>query len=407
MPKYKLLEGVRVLDLSQALSGPFMTQILGDLGAEVIKIEPPGMGDQTRATVPRKEKDGYYFLSLNRNKKSITLDLQTPTGKKAFHDLVRISHIVFDNMRPKAREHLGITFEELKKVSPAVISCSLTGFGTGGEYRDRLAFDDVCQAMSGISSLTTDNNGQPVRTAVGSGDISAGVYAAIGVIAALFKSKESGTGMAIEVNMLDTGMTFIQQFFQYYFVTGNLPPQMGTKHPAIAGFGFFKTNDGYLALGPCWPRITRVVNRDELAEDPRFKEPLERMKNKDVLNAELESAFSEVDTEDWVNLMLVEDIPGGSVKNLKQVENDPQVLHNRMIQTIQDPHRGEIRIIDSPIKMPGMAEEEHLPPPALGEHTEEILRGLLNYSPDQIKKMQTESAEHLQELLTTSVRRVI
>ena len=407
MPKYSIFENVRILDLSQALSGPFATQILADLGAEVIKIEAPGVGDQARETTPRVKDDGYYFLALNRNKKSITLDLQTRSGKQAFLELVKISDVVFDNMRQRGRKHLGITYEELRGINPKIISASLTGFGTSGEYRDRSSFDDVGQAMSGISSLTTDNDGVPVRTGVGSADISAAVFSVIGIVSALYKREKMGEGSAIEVNMLDTCLSFIPQMFQYYFVTGNLPPRMGTKHPAIAGFGFFKTSNGYIAIGPSWPRIARAVNRENLIDDPRFKDPNARRLHKDELNTEIETALSEADTEDWMNIMVVEDIPAGPVEDLSQVETDPQVIHNKMIRKIRDPRRGELKVIDCPIKIPNLAEEDHLAPPQLGEHTDKVLREFLNYSEEDLARLKEEMEAHTDELLKTSVRRAI
>ena len=405
MPKYDLLAGVRVLDLGQALAGNFGSQILADLGAEVIKIETPGPGDQTRDTVPQLGNDGYYFLALNRNKKSVVLDLQTESGKKAFLDLVKISDVVYTNLRAKAQEHLGITYEQLKEINPRIICCSITAFGKGGPYQDWPAFDDVIQAMSGISSLTTASDGTPVRTAVASADISASVFAVIGIVGALYKRKETGNGMEVELNMLGSSMAFIQQLFQYYFLTGNFPRMGGAKHPAIATFGFFRTRNGYIALGPCWSRITRVINKEELVDDPRFKEPEQRFLHKDELNAEIEAFFIQHDTEDLMNILRAEDIPAGPVQDLKQVETDPQTNIDKMIRKIVDPIRGEVRVIDCPIKIQGLKEEEHSVPPLLGQHTDEVLKELLNYSEEEIMRLKKESEAHLEELLRTSVRR--
>ena len=405
MSRYSLLKGIRVLDLSQALAGPFGSQILADLGAEVIKIEPPGTGDITRETVPQLQNDGYYFLALNRNKKSLTLDLQTDSGKRAFVSLVKISDVVYDNMRAKARVHLGITYEQLREINPSIITCSITGFGSSGPYRERSAFDDVVQALGGTSSLTTDKCGVPIRTAVGTADISAAMFAVIGVITALYRRKEKGEGMKIEVNLLDSSIAFMPQLFQLYFITGNLPPRMGTKHSTIATFGFFRTKDGYIGLGPCWPRITRVIDKEELIDDPRFKHPAARSLHKDQLNAEIEAFFSQMETADILNMLHAEDIPAAPVQNLRQVESDPQVSHNKMIMKMRDPAHGEIKVIDCPLKMSESAEEQHLPPPILGQHTDEVLRELLKYSGEEIAEIKLEFQKHLKELGEKSVRR--
>jgi crotonobetainyl-CoA:carnitine CoA-transferase CaiB-like acyl-CoA transferase len=407
MPKYNLLNGVRVLDISVALAGPFAMQIMADLGAEVIKFEAPVVGDGTRDTVPRVgEKDGYYFMALNRNKKSVAIDLQTQSGREAFNELVKVSDVVFSNLRLKGLQHLGITYENLSKINPSIIFCCLNAFGKEGPYSEFPAFDDVVQAMSGISGITTDDTGAPVRTAVGSSDISAAVFCMIGILAALLKRKETGKGMEVSASMLGSSMAFITQFFQFYFSSHQLPPRVGTKHPAIAGFGFFKSKDGWVALGPCWSRITRVINKVELAEDPRYKEPVNRFLNKNALNAEIQEFFSQVDTADLIDLLRAEDIPAGPVLDLKQIELDPQVQYAKIIRTIKDPVRGDLRVIDCPIMVAGLPEEDHLPPPQLGQHTDEILGELLHYSTEKIAKIKRDAEEHSVELIDKSVRRI-
>ncbi|MFA5079973.1 MAG: CoA transferase [Dehalococcoidia bacterium] len=406
MPKYSILKDIRIIDISIALAGPFATQILADLGAEVIKLEPPFVGDITRETFPKLgEKDGYYYLALNRNKKSLAIDLQTESGQQAFKDLIKVSDVFFSNLRPKGLEHLGINYENLRKINPKLIFCSLSAFGKEGPYVDYPAFDDIVQAMSGIISLTTDDNGAPVRTAVGSSDISAAVFSVIGILSALYKRKETGRGMEINTSMLNASMAFIPQLFEYYFVSKQLPPQMGSKHSAIAGFGYFKTLDGYVALGPCWSRITRVIQKEELAEDERFKEPVNRFFHKSELNAEIQEFFQQVSTDDLMNILRAEDIPAGPVRNLEQIAFDPQVKFDRAIRTISDPVRGEMSFIDCPIRMPGLPEDEHLPPPQLGQHTDDILSNLVRFSKDQINRYKDEAEKHSKQLVDTSVRR--
>lgn len=408
MPKYNLLNGVRILDISIALSGPFAMQIMADLGAEVIKIEAPMVGDLTRDTVPKAgEKDGYYFISLNRNKKSLAVDLQTKSGYEAFNGLVKISDVVFSNLRAKPLDHLGITFENLCKINRTIIFCCLTAFGKGGPYADYPAFDDVVQAMSGISSMTTDDAGAPVRTAVGSSDISAAMYCVVGILSALYRRQKTGQGMEINASMLASSMSFIPQLFQYYFAGKKLPPRMGTKHPAIAGFGFFRTMDGWIALGPCWSRIARVINKEELIDDPRFNDTMNRYFHKEELNAEIQAFFSQYNSEDLLNILRAEDIPAGPVHDLKQIETDPQVVYSNIIRNIKDISRGDLTIVDNPISVCGLPEEEHLPPPLLGQHTEELLGGLLHYSPEHIQRIRREAEDHSTELIDKSVRRKV
>ncbi len=406
MPKYDLLNGVRVLDLTVALSGPFAMQVLGDLGAEVIRLEAPKVGDLTRDTFPRLgERDGYYFIALNRNKKSIEIDLQTESGHKAFEDLVKVSDVVFSNLRRKALEHLGVNYENLRKINQSIIFCCLTGFGKDGPYADYPAFDDVVQGLSGVSSLTTDDMGAPVRTAVGSGDISAAMYCVVGILAALYSRKETGCGAEINTSMLAANMSFIGQLFQYYFVSHKLPPRMGTKHPAIAAFGYFKTKNSWIALGPSWSRVARAINRSDLIDNPEYKEPVDRFLHKNELNAEIQAALSEIDTDDLLNIFRSEDIPAGPVNDLKQVESDPQVRHAQIIRTMNDPSRGELTIIDCPIRLAGTDGVEHTAPPLLGQHTDELLSTVLAYSAEQISKMKQEADKHSEELLQKSVRR--
>ena len=408
MSRYDLLKGVRVLDLTVALAGPFGTQIMADLGAEVIKVEAPVVGDGTRQTFPSMGKnDGYYFLALNRNKKSVAIDLQTPSGKEVFFKLVGASDVVISNLRVQAIRRLGITYEALSKINPGIIFCSLTAFGQKGPYAEYPGYDDVAQALSGISGLTTDEKGSIIWTAVGSGDIAAAVYSVIGILAALHKRKETGKGMEIDTCLLDAGMAFIPQMFQYYFVSGNIPVIGGSKHPAIGGFGFFKTSDGYVALGPSWPRIARVINKAELVEDERFKEPIARFLHKNELNAEIQEFFSKISTECITNLLRAEDIPAGPVLSLKQVEVDPQVLSNKMIGKVKDPNRGEFKVIECPIKIPQLTGEDHNPPPTLGQHTEEVLADILGYTREQIINVKAEAERHSEELLDKSVRRLI
>ncbi|MGB2798904.1 MAG: CoA transferase [Dehalococcoidia bacterium] len=389
------LTGSRILDLSQAHAGPYGSQMLGDMGAEVIKIETP-MGDMLR--FPGTPDGGYYIKALARNKKGIVLDLHTKTGKEAFYDLVKIADVVYDNFRVGVMKRLGADYETLKTLNPTIISVSITGYGASGPYSQYPSFDDIAQAMSGMSSLCGEPGGAPMRSGAAVADVCAGIFSSYGVVLALLQREKTGEGCRVEVNLLDTCMALLDNMFQFYFAYGNMPPAQGTKHPLTPLLGYFKCKDGYIALGPGWPRICRVINREWMMEDPRFATQGDRMMNKKDLEQEIEEALMEANVEDWLELMRVEDIPAGPVNTLDKVIEDPQVIHNKAVVEMEHPAYGKMRAVDCPIKMPGSISGEYTPPPILGEHTEEVLREILNYSDEKIEALKKEQEENFEEM---------
>ncbi len=391
------LTGVRVVDLSQAHAGPFGSQLLGDMGAEVLKIESP-MGELLR--FPGIPDGGYYIKALSRNKKGVVLDMWTKTGKEAFYDLVKVSDVVFDNFRVGAIERLGADYETLKKINPRIISASITGYGASGPYSGFPSYDDIAQAMSGMSSLCGEPGGAPMRSAAAIADISSGVFCTYGIVIALYEREKTGVGRRVEVNLLDSCMALLDNMFQFYFAYGNVPPTQGTKHPLTPLLGYFKCKNGYIGIGPSWPRICRVINKEWMIDDPRFKTQGDRMMNKRDMEKEIEEALVEADVETWIELMRVEDIPVGPVNTLDKVIKDPQVIHNKAVFEMEHPVYGKMRAVDCPIKMPGAISGEYTPPPVLGEHTDEVLKGILGYSDKKIaalKKEQDENAEEMQK----------
>lgn len=389
------LNGVRMLDLSQAHAGPYGSQILGDMGAEVIKIETP-LGDMLR--FPGTPDGGYYIKALARNKKGIVLDLHTKTGKEAFYDLVKVSDIVYDNFRVGALERLGADYETLKTLNPRIISASITGYGASGPYSKYPSYDDIAQAMSGMSSLCGEPGGAPMRSAAAIADVASGIFCSYGVVLALLHREKTGEGSRVEVNLLDTCMALLDNMFQFYFAYGNVPPAQGTKHPLTPLLGYFKCKNGYIGLGPAWPRICRVINREELIDDPRFATQGDRMTNKADLEAEIEKGLMEANVEDWLELMRVEDIPAGPVNTLDKVVEDPQVIHNKAVVEMEHPQYGKMRAVDCPIKLRGVIEGEYTPPPVLGEHTDEVLKDVLSYSDEKLAALKKEQEENFEEM---------
>jgi len=390
MARIGMLNGVRIIDLSQAVAGPSGSQLLGDLGAEVIKIEPPEIGDIARGAAPKLEGESFYQLALNRNKKSMTLDLNTRTGKEAFHDLVKVSDVVFDNFRPGVLERLGADYETLSRINPRIVSCSITGYGATGPYRDYPSFDDMAEGLSGVYSLCGEPDGSPVRVPIPIADLAAGFFATTGIIAALLEREHTRVGSRVEVSMLDAIMYLMATNFQSYFITGKVPRREGSKHPLAPMVGIFQTRNDHLVLGPSWPRIARVIGKDWMIDDPRFATVERRFKNKQELEDLIEGGLREADTDAWLELMHLEDIAAGPVNTLDKATSDPQVLHNRTVVTLQHPICGQIRGIECPIRVRDAVEQNHLPPPTLGQHTEEILKELLGYSDRRIRALKQE-----------------
>ncbi|MDM7998779.1 MAG: CoA transferase [Dehalococcoidia bacterium] len=392
MGRIGILTDFRVIDLSHAVAGPSGSQLLGDLGAEVIKIEPP-TGDFSRGSTPRLGDDGFFYLAVNRNKKSIVLDLYSRSGRGAFHDLVKVSDVVLDNFRPGVLQRLQGDYDSLKAINPRIISCSVTGFGPSGPYRDHPAFDDIPMGISGAYSLCGEPGGHPIRMPLHAADLAAGFFAVTGILAALLKRERTGLGCNVAVSMLDAIMYYMASDFQSYFISGEPPRASGSRHPRAPMVGVFETRNGYLVLGPSWPRIAKVIGKEWMITDPRFSTVEKRFENKKGLEDLIEDGLREADTGHWLEIMRREDIAAGPVNSLDQTVKDPQVVHNQTIVSMKHPSLGEIRGIECPIKISGEETSGHMPPPTLGQHTEEVLRGVLGYTTEQIAAVRREQEE--------------
>jgi crotonobetainyl-CoA:carnitine CoA-transferase CaiB-like acyl-CoA transferase len=374
--------------------------LLADLGAEVIKIEVPG-GDTSRITAgPNYKGESYHYVGYNKNKKSLELDIMTPMGKEAFYDLVKISDVVLDNFRPGAMERLGADYESLKKINPRIICCSLTGYGSSGPYRDRPSFDPIVLGMSGFLSVNAEPGRTPVKPGPNVGDLVAGMFAALGIAAALAGRAVTGVGDKIETSMLDACFAIMTTHLTWYTLSGEALPPLGGIHPSTVPFGVYPTKEGYIALGASWPRICRVLGAEWLMDDPRFLTQADRINHREELTAILIDLLSKEKAEDWLEVFYVEDIAAGPVNTLDKAVDDPQLNHDNMILSLKHPLGGEIRVTGNPIKMPSIKEEEYTAPPLLGQHTEEILSGLLGYSEEKIRKLREEGEAHRKELET-------
>jgi CoA:oxalate CoA-transferase len=400
------LFGVRVLDISRAVTGPYGAMILADLGAEVIHIESPE-GDISRFRAgPNYKGESFHYLSWNRNKKNMVLDFTTNLGKEAFFDLVKISDIVWNNFRPGSMERAGLDYGTLKEKNPRIIYVSITGYGPTGPFKGRPAFDVAILGHSGVLSVTGEPGKTPVRPGPPIADMGGGIFAVIGALSALFNREQTGEGRKIDISMQDVCIALLSYQFCQYFITGIVPKQLDhSGHAFSVPYGVYKTKKGYIAIGPSWPRIAKVIGADWMIDDPRFKDWTGRDEHREELNAIIEEYLSRAEAEDWIELFEAEDIPAGKIKDIDEVAVDPQVLHQKMILTLSHPLGGEIRLAGNPIKMEGISEEEYTAPPTLDQHGHEILSGLLGYSEEKIKKLKQEEEEHTQERLS-HVRKV-
>ena len=387
------LAGVRILDLTRALAGPYCTLILGDLGAEVIKIEAvSGRGDM--GSFHAYKGQDAYFMSVNRSKRSLTLDLRKEEGQAVFHDLVKIADVVLDNFRPGVLDRLKADYDTIKKINPRIISCSITGFGPDGPYRDRPAYDVVAQAISGAMSITGEPDRPPARNGIPVSDQGAGMFAAHGILAALYRRESSGVGSRVETSLLEATIAQLAFEASLYLVSGIIPGPVGSGHRTQPCYGAFATGDGYVAIAGSgrFPNVCRAIGREDLIGDERFQGD-RLFENRDELILILEEVFLTMGTTEWVKRLTEEDVPCGAVNNFEEAFADEQVLARDMVVEIEHPLLGKIRQTGNPIKMsetPPEVRRRFLPPPMLGEHTDDVLSGLLGYSADRIEELRRE-----------------
>lgn len=389
------LSKIIILDLSRMLSGPFGSMILADLGAEVIKIEDPEGGDKTRTMGPKlSEGQSAYFLSINRNKKSLTLDLRKEKGREIFYELVKISDVVFENFRSGVLERLGCDYETLKGINPKIISCSISSFGHTGPDKDLPGFDLILQARGGAMSITGEPGRPPVRMGIPTGDLAGAMYAALAVVAALFSREKKGTGQKIDVSLLDCQASFLTYVAQYYILDGKVPEPIGSGHQTVVPYQAFKTKDEYIVIAifveKFWEKLCRVLGLENLIKDAKFCTNDLRRENKRELLPILEQKFLEKTAAEWIKILADEGIPSAPVNTVDKVLSDPQLLARNMLVEVDHPVHGKVKVLGNPMKMSALKEETFAAAPCLGEHTREILSELLGYSEEQIEKLKEE-----------------
>ena len=391
------LEGIKVLDLSHALAGPFCSTMLADYGAQVIKIEPPGLGDIARAWgTPLAGGETDYFVSLHRNKQGMVLDLKNAEGKETFLRLVERCDVVLENYRAGALARLGLDYEAARRRNPGTIYCSISGFGQDGPYRDRPALDLILQAESGMISVTGEAGGHGARAGVSIADLTAGMNAAFGIMLALRAKEKSGIGQAIDVSMMEGQLALLGTMIGNYCATGEIPKPMGTAYKALLPYQTFrtKTRDLALAVGSekLWKIFCPVIGCPELADDPRFRTNGERNRNREALIEKLQQAFLTRSYEEWEALLTENGIPVGAINNLAQVVDHPQVKARGSLVQIDHPRAGKLRVVGVPVRLSATPGSIRAPSPALGEHTDAVLRELLGLGTQEIDALRAAGA---------------
>ena len=387
------LQGIRVLDLTQVLFGPFATMLLSDLGAEVIKIERPEVGDIARGNGPIIRGQSTYFLSLNRGKKSVTLNLATEQGAEILLKLAQNADVLIENFKPGTMEKLGLGYERIRESNHQIIYVAGSGFGQYGPYAGKPAFDVIIQAMGGVMSITGEEGGPPMRPGVSYGDIAAALFLCIATLAALQERHVSGEGQFVDISMLDCQVAVQENAFVRYLNTGEIPQAIGTRHPVITPFQAFKTKDGYIAVAlrggikDQWPLFCAAIDRVDIIDDPLYKDGWSRTQNYETLEPVLTAAMETRTTKEWVEELEQVGIPCGPVNNIEQAAGDPQITARDMIIDVQHPEAGKFKVVNTPFKFSRTPYKVEQASPDLGEHTQVVLNQLLGMTQEDIIKL--------------------
>ena len=374
------LQGIRVLDLSRVLAGPYCTMVLGDLGADVIKVEPPE-GDETRAWGPPfAEGESAYYLCVNRNKRGMVVNLKSVEGRAILHKLVKQSDVLVENFRPGTLEKFGLDYESARELNPRLIYCSITGFGQTGSMRDKPGYDFMIQALGGLMSITGVPDGEPMKTGVAVVDLFAGQNAIIAILAALQARAMTGRGQHLDIALFDSQLGWLANVASNYLISGKLPKRHGNAHPNIVPYQSFQASDGWFAIAVGndrqFVRLCEMLEKPEFAVDERFAANSGRVQNRDGLIALLKSIFVTRSASEWLSLLEQAEIPCGPINNFEQVFSMPTVQEREMLVKMNHPTIGELPLVGSPLKMSDTPVEYRLHPPLMGEHTEDVLREL-------------------------------
>lgn len=389
------LHGVRVLDLTRVVAGPYCSMFLGDLGAEVVKVEQPGIGDDTRGWGPPfAGGESAYFLCINRNKQSLTLDLKSRRAVEILRMLARQADVIIENFRPGTMERLGLGEKALREINPRLIYASLTGFGADGPMSDTPGYDLIVQAWGGLMSITGTPEGDPVKVGVAIIDLVAGLMLGKAITAALYAREKTGVGQRIDTSLLEAEVACLINVGSNYLVGGKIPARWGNAHPNIVPYQHFKTSDGYLVIGVAsetiWKRFCAAVGRPELIDDPRFTNNAKRVENRAELIAILSEMFFQRSNDTWFQLLTKAEVPCAPVQTIDQVFKDPQVLHREMLMEVEHPTAGKVRMAGIPVKFSRTPAAVCKPPPLLGQHNEAVLKNWLGMSAEAVEELKKE-----------------
>jgi len=391
----KPLEGIKVLDLTHMLSGPYGGMILADLGCEVIKIEPPVKGEATRRLL-ENDPDysfngmGAYFYTLNRNKKSLALDLKNPDGLHVFYQLIKKADVVLSNFSAGVTAKLKIDFKELKKINPKIITCTVSGFGESGPNYQRPAFDQIAQALGGGMSITGLSASEPMRAGIPIGDLGGGMFAVMGIQAAIISRATSGEGQHVDISMLDCQISMLNYMATMQTMSGIVPTPIGNSHFVHMPYNSFATKDYPIVIAAVgdqfWPRLLKIFTNPEL-QDSKYITAYERQKDKEKLEKIMQAELLKEPSDYWLKRLEAESVPCARVNNLEQAINDEQINYRNMMVDVPHPAGGSAKVPGNPIKLSSVESEEFLAPPLLGEHTKEVLMEWLGYSEEELKEM--------------------
>ncbi|HVG77564.1 MAG TPA: CaiB/BaiF CoA-transferase family protein [Patescibacteria group bacterium] len=382
------LEGIRVLDLSRVLAGPFCGMLLSDLGADVIKIEDTSSGDESRTWPPHKDGESAAFLVINRNKRDMTLDLKAPEGVAILKRMVASADVLVENFRTGTMESFGLGYDELAAINPRLVYCSVSAFGRTGPRKDGAGYEALMQAFSGIMSITGEPGGPPVRAGVSFLDLTTGIFCAFGIVNALLHRVSTGLGQRVDASLLETAVTLLNYHAEGYLLTGAQPKALGSSHPSLSPYRTFKCRDGQWvfiagANDRFWQRLAPALGLGHMASDPRFAVNIERVKNRRDLEEALETAIAKHDREPLLKVLEEAGVPATPVNTVAQVMEDPQTAARGMIQRVVHPRLGEIPVVGTPVKFSRMKAGVRTPAPQQGEHTDQVLAEF-GYSPSDI-----------------------
>jgi crotonobetainyl-CoA:carnitine CoA-transferase CaiB-like acyl-CoA transferase len=385
------LQGIKILDLSRVLAGPYCTMILGDLGAEVIKVEAPGGSDDTRQWGPPSVGgESAYYLCANRNKRAITLDLKSKEGQEVLKKLIAQSDVMLQNFKTGTLEKWGLGYEQIKQINPRIVQCSITGFGSNGPYKDLPGYDYIIQAMGGLMGITGSEESGPMKVGVAIADVLTGLYAAIGILSALHERNLSGEGQSIDLSLFDTQVSSLANVASNFLISGMLPKRLGNQHPNIVPYQTFQTLDGEMVVAVGndrqFKKLCNVLDLREIGEDERFSTNPKRLERKDELIPIISNVMNKKASSEWLELLSQHGVPCGPINTMQQLFDDPQVKAREMVVDVNHPTAGSIPLVGSPLKLSRTPVEMKRHPPLAGEHNKEVLLEL-GYTEEELDEL--------------------